>query len=214
MPQDQKNIPAIRCKPDGPLIVVGVENLSRQGGAAIASKEQMALCRCGASANKPFCDGSHLKTGFESAKQAERTPDAQQSYAGKTVTIRDNRGICAHAGICTETLPEVWRMQGGPWIDPDAAAAAEIADVIRRCPSGALALARNSAASKSDTSAGPAIMVAKDGPYHVTGIELSGEDWAKGANQTRYTLCRCGASKNKPFCDGSHWDAGFRDGGT
>ena len=57
--------------------------------------------------------------------------------------------------------------------------------------------------------------VTKDGPYAVEGavdIELNGGAWGQGASPDRFTLCRCGASKNKPFCDGSHWDAGFKDG--
>jgi CDGSH-type Zn-finger protein len=54
--------------------------------------------------------------------------------------------------------------------------------------------------------------VTKDGPYAVSGgIELAGVSFGDGASQEHYTLCRCGASKNKPFCDGSHWDAGFKD---
>lgn len=53
----------------------------------------------------------------------------------------------------------------------------------------------------------------KDGPYAVEGaVELVDGQWAQGASKARYTLCRCGASKNKPFCDGSHFEVGFRDG--
>ena len=61
----------------------------------------------------------------------------------------------------------------------------------------------------------PAIQATKDGPYKVTGgIKLSGQEWDDGASHEHYTLCRCGASKNKPFCDGTHWDIGFRDDGS
>jgi CDGSH-type Zn-finger protein len=56
------------------------------------------------------------------------------------------------------------------------------------------------------------VTVTDHGPYTVTGaVELAGAKFGEGASREHFTLCRCGASKNKPFCDGSHWDAGFRD---
>jgi CDGSH-type Zn-finger protein len=58
----------------------------------------------------------------------------------------------------------------------------------------------------------PAVEVTDNGPYAVTGgVELADAKWGEGASRERYTLCRCGMSRNKPFCDGSHWDAKFRD---
>jgi len=213
MPDDAKPAAQIRCVENGPLIVSGVGDLKAADGTANAAKPRMFLCRCGGSMNKPFCVGSHKNNGFESAKQEGRTADERKTFAGKAVTIHDNRGLCAHAGVCTDSLPDVWRMQGGPWIDPDAAEAGAIADVVRRCPSGALAYAlAERVQGDTETAGEPVIQVAKDGPYHVTGVELTGEEWGQGAARGRYTLCRCGASKNKPFCDGSHWDVGFMDG--
>ena len=62
-----------------------------------------------------------------------------------------------------------------------------------------------------DQNRAPAIQVTKDGPYRVTGsVELAEVDWGEGVSREPYTLCRCGASRNKPFCDGGHWDAGFK----
>ena len=65
-------------------------------------------------------------------------PDRLDDFAGKGITIHDNRAICSHAGACTNGLPHVWRMKSEPWIDPDGDGAEAIIDTIRQCPSGAL----------------------------------------------------------------------------
>jgi hypothetical protein len=80
---------------------------------------------------------------------------------------------------------------------------------VRRCPSGALSYGIDGAPPKAEEWK-PSVTVTKDGPYAVLGIELADVPFAQGVPRNRYTLCRCGASKNKPFCDGSHWDAGFK----
>ena len=105
-------------------------------------------------------------------------------------------------------------MHQSPWIDPDAADATAIIDTIRKCPSGALSYSV-AGVEQRDPNRTPAIQATKDGPYKVTGgTKLSGQEWGDGASHEHYTLCRCGASKNKPFCDGTHWDIGFRDDGS
>jgi len=99
--------PSITSTPDGPYLVKGLNNFTNQKGS-IETKETMALCRCGGSANKPFCDGTHAKIGFSSAKLEGRVEDKRENYKGKTITIYDNRGICAHAGRCTDGLASVF----------------------------------------------------------------------------------------------------------
>lgn len=212
MANDDENVsPVVQCKENGPYIIRGVHTLSDAHGGRIETKAVFALCRCGGSANKPFCDGTHSKIEFSSGRDAGGPGGRRESYAGKRIAIHDNRSICAHAGICTDTLKGVWRMNEEPWIDPDGADPAEIIETIRRCPSGALSYSLDGAQAAEPMSE-PAIRVEKDGPYRVTGgCALDGADWAEGALRTRFTLCRCGASKNKPFCDGSHRDAGFTD---
>ena len=206
------NRPTIECTENGPYIVKGCDRLTNAGGGAIATRRVMALCRCGGSANKPFCDGTHAKIGFSGERVADGSNDTRDTYVGKGVTIHDNRAICAHAGVCTDSLSSVWRMDQEPWIDADGAPVEEIIKVIRACPSGALGYSIDGEESARPASE-PAIRVSKDGPYHVTGdIELADAPWGEGAARDRYALCRCGASKNKPYCDGSHWDVGFRDG--
>ena len=204
-------MPQIECKQDGPYVVNGLDDLKNSRGEAIAAKPVMALCRCGGSANKPFCDGTHKNIGFSGERLADRVPDRRDSYVGKGITIHDNRGICSHAGACTDGLPEVWRTKKKPWIDPDSAEVQAIIETIKRCPSGALSYTVDNVEHR-DQARAPAIEVTKDGPYRVVGgIELKGVQWSQGASREHYTLCRCGGSKNKPFCDGSHWRIKFKD---
>jgi len=200
---------SIKPSPNGPYIVKNLQHCSDRNGP-IETEATMALCRCGGSASKPFCDGSHAKDGFSSEKSPQRTPDKREIYIGKQITIHDNRGICAHAGVCTDNLASVFRMGEEPWIDPDAATVDEIVAIVERCPSGALGYALGE--SERTVAAGAAsIRIVPGGPYVVTGeVELDAS-WGDGACRNQFTLCRCGASKNKPFCDGSHWDVDFDD---
>ena len=102
-------------------------------------------------------------------------------------------------------------MGAEPWIDPDGAEAGAIVDAVHRCPSGALTCTAGGADSPKP-SGEPAITVSRDGPYFVTGgIQLRNAAPDPGAPPERYALCRCGGSKNKPFCDGTHWHIGFAD---
>ncbi len=206
--------PTITCKDNGPYVVSGLDDLRDSNGKSIPTKPKVALCRCGGSSAKPFCDGTHAKIGFDDTKKPDRVPDRRETYTGKNIAIHDNRGLCSHAGFCTDSLSAVWRMHQNPWIDPDAADATAIIDTIRKCPSGALSYSV-AGVEQRDPNRTPAIQATKDGPYRVTGgVALDGQEWDDGASREHYTLCRCGASKNKPFCDGTHWDIGFRDDGS
>jgi len=200
----------ITCKPNGPYFVTAAA-LEGAGGEALAVGEGVALCRCGGSAKKPFCDGTHRRNGFQDKNLADPSKNTRTAYAGKSIAILDNRAICAHAGFCSDGLKEVFKEEGDPWIDPDGATAAQVIATIAKCPSGALSYAIDGKEVRDRP--GPAcITVTKDGPYAVSGgVELTGVSFGDGASTGHYTLCRCGASKNKPFCDGSHWDAGFKD---
>ena len=119
--------------------------------------------------------------------------------------------ICAHAGYCTDNLASVFRLKKEPWIDPDGAAVTEIIETIKRCPSGALSYTVDNVEHR-DQDREPMVTVTKNGPYAITGgIELLEQSLGEGASTEHYTLCRCGGSKNKPFCDGTHWSIGFED---
>jgi CDGSH-type Zn-finger protein len=210
-------MPKIACLPNGPYYLLNdlqpaaVPNLCRQDGSACLTVRGVALCRCGGSKNKPFCDGTHSTIGFSDRNTAERGRDRRVAYAGRGITILDNRSICSHAGHCTDQLKEVFRMNAEPWIDPDAAAVDEIIATIRKCPSGALSYALDGVEAQPPARQ-PMVTVTDDGPYAVTGgIELADVRFGEGASREHYTLCRCGGSANKPFCDGTHWHIGFKD---
>ena len=201
---------AITCAPDGPYLVSEAK-LARGDGTALPGATRIALCRCGGSANKPFCDGTHARNGFTDRNEAAAARDGREVYTGKRIAIFDNRSICAHAGACTDGLSSVFRMDAEPWIDPGGAAIEDIIATIRKCPSGALSYALDGVAPAPDRRE-PSVTVTKDGPYAVRGaVALVATRFGEGASTEHYTLCRCGASKNKPFCDGSHWHVGFKD---
>src|SRR5256712_10754421 len=188
-----------------------VPNLRRANGGPGATVRGVALCRCGGSRNKPFCDGTHSLIGFKDQRSAKATPNRRENYAGKRITIHDNRGICSHAGFCTDRLKSVFQMRAEPWIDADGASAEEIIETIRKCPSGALSYSVENVEHR-DQEREPAVTVTNDGPYAITGgIELLRVTLGEGASKEHYTLCRCGASKNKPVCDRSHWQGRVRD---
>ncbi len=203
--------PAIALEDDGPLKVTGVKTLTNSRGEPVKVRETMYLCRCGASKNKPFCDGTHKAIGFTGARSDDHLPDKLDRYEGRSITVLDNRSVCSHAGFCTSGLPKVWRSSTEPWIDPDAATADEIIGIVRKCPSGALAYAVDGKV-ETDFFGDAEIHISRDGPYFVRGhIALQDVAKGEGASNEHYALCRCGQSRNKPFCDGSHWYAAFRD---
>lgn len=203
--------PAIECKPNGPYLVRNLEDLRNARGERIPTEPAFALCRCGGSAKKPFCDGTHRNNGFSDAKLADGGADKRESYAAKRITIHDNRAICSHAGHCSDGLAAVFKYKSEPWIDPAGGTVEAIVETIRRCPSGALSYTLDGVDGPDDKR-GPSITVTKDGPYAVVGdVQLPGQAWGQGASKQRFTLCRCGASRNKPFCDGMHWSIEFKD---
>ena len=205
--------PTIACLPNGPysLSDAGGAQVTRSSGETFATTGKASLCRCGGSMNKPFCDGTHRKNGFTDANLADPKKNRREAYVGKRITIFDNRAICAHAGHCTDGLAAVFRHRDTPWIEPDAAAVEEIVSVIKKCPSGALSYAIEGIEAALPQRP-PMVTVTDHGPYEVAGgIELEGIEFGDGASRQHYTLCRCGASKNKPFCDGTHWEVSFRD---
>ena len=204
------NSVTIKAAPDGPYIVRNLQNFSNRKGA-IECREAMGLCRCGQSANKPYCDGSHKNVGFSSENKLDPARDRRDTYKGKKITVYDNRSICAHAGICTDGLPAVFHNREGSFVDPDGASVAEIIDIVNQCPSGALSYIIDDE-SETRLIDVASINISPNGPYVLKGkVVLLDMSKGEGASESHCSLCRCGASKNKPFCDGSHWDINFTD---
>ena len=225
--EDQLKKPKILPLSNGPYYLINdmepkvVENLQNSKGESLSTIRGVSLCRCGASKNKPFCDGTHGTIGFSSENKEDvndnlhTVKDKRKSYVGKRITIHDNRRICSHAAECVNNLPSVFKLNARPWISPDAAETEEeIINAIKKCPSGALSYSVDGIEYRDQNERKPVITVSKGGPYLVTGgIELIGDniEWAEGSSKEHYTLCRCGASNNKPFCDGMHRVINFKD---
>ena len=148
-PPPNKQRPCIRLSRDGPYLVT-VDDLTNSKGERLEGRHGIALCRCGASNKKPYCDGSHIRIGFSDARRPDHTLDG---------TV-DDRGAA----------------RPGP----------------------------------GDANA-PSIRIARNGPYEVQGFDLDTEAWSEGASREHFSLCRCGGSKNKPFCDGTHRSIDFQD---
>jgi CDGSH-type Zn-finger protein/truncated hemoglobin YjbI len=211
----------IQVSPDGPYLVTNAENVRSWLGDELPTRPQMALCRCGESQRKPFCDGTHARIGFTGAKDPKRVPDRRDTYSGQQVTIFDNRGICQHSGFCTDRLSSVFHADADPFVTPSGGRLDDIIRAVRNCPSGALSYAIDDMEARATVDhhsrREPTIEVSNDGPYRVTGgIPLTDENGAdepraEGSSREHYALCRCGHSQNKPFCSGMHWYVGFKD---
>ncbi len=213
--------PSITVARNGPYLVTNVTAVRTPLGQELPVAPQVALCRCGASATKPFCDGTHATSGFTDDKDPDRVPDQRDTYPGQQVTIFDNRGICQHSGLCSDRLPTAFRTSSEPFVAPSGGRLDELVRAVRDCPSGALSLAfdRHEARDLVDwhETRERVIEVTQDGPYRVTGgialTDAAGADVPRAAGSSRehYALCRCGHSQNKPFCSGMHWYVEFRD---
>jgi CDGSH-type Zn-finger protein len=201
----------IRPEMDGPYIVRNLRKLTNSKGKSLDVRPILALCRCGGSHFKPYCDGTHAQINFCSIKKPDRTADRLDTYETEDITVLDNRGTCAHFGNCTDHLPQVFHASGEPFVTPKGGAPDRIEAIVKECPSGALGFIKDGARYQGEEREAE-IVVAHNQSYWVRGgIELEGEPRNQGASLEHYALCRCGHSKNKPFCDGSHYYAGFND---
>lgn len=221
--------PKILPLPNGPYYLINdmepkvVENLKNFKGESLSTTVGIALCRCGKSNRKPFCDGTHSIIGFSSQNVNLNENDTnkltiknkRRDYVGKEITIHDNRKICSHAKECVNNLPSVFKLGSKPWIDSDGTKMQDIINTVRKCPSGALSYSIDGIEYRDPKEQrDPILTVLKNGPYYITGgIDLIGEniEFGEGASKEHYTLCRCGASENKPFCDGTHITINFKD---
>jgi CDGSH-type Zn-finger protein len=198
---------------NGPYYVSGGVPVRDSAGQPLEAEDEYWLCRCGGSSSKPFCDGTHNRNSFDGTEVADRGPVAarRQAYPGEGVTIYDDRSICAHIGNCTDNLATVFKLGTEPWVEPAGESAAKIAEVVATCPSGALSYALGDPADPVEAERPTSVTASKNGPYFVTGsVRLQSPDGRPYEQRTRFTLCRCGGSKNKPFCDGTHWHIGFK----
>ncbi|MEN6609362.1 MAG: CDGSH iron-sulfur domain-containing protein [Methanoregulaceae archaeon] len=172
-------------------------------------RQQYALCRCGHSKNKPFCDGTHARIHFDGTETGDREPyrEGAKEIRGPTLTLTDNEHLCVHARFCMRA--------GGIWNlvrQSDNSEAREIAiEEASNCPSGRLGVYDNATGEAVEPDLEKSIVVieyparGEHGPLWVRGgIPLVSADGRPYEVRNRVTLCRCGKTENQPFCDGSH----------
>jgi uncharacterized Fe-S cluster protein YjdI/CDGSH-type Zn-finger protein len=135
-------------------------------------------------------------------------------YRGDDIEVSFDLDICIHVGECLRGEPNVFELRRRPWVLPDAGEADVVASVIQRCPSGALQYRRHDGKPEESHPGSAMVTPMRDGPLLVVGeIQVTRED---GTVETlpRASLCRCGQSKVKPFCDNSHLTSGFKAPGV
>jgi CDGSH-type Zn-finger protein len=215
---------------DGPYVASGHLPLSKRTigtnaagesvewveGQAYPPQAQYALCRCGQSANKPFCDGSHTKAGFDGTETASRAPYRNQAKVirGPTLSLTDAESLCAFARFC-DPHGQVWNLVNQT---DDASAVRHFVKEAGDCPSGRLVAWDNTSGQAIEPKYEPSIALIEDpvqgcsGPVWLRGgVQVIGSDGYRYEVRNRITLCRCGASQNKPFCDGTHASMKFND---
>jgi CDGSH-type Zn-finger protein len=187
----------ITVLPDGPVKIAGVTRLS-YCGEPLKTEGDVYLCRCGKSGNAPFCDGSHAQ-GFDGSA----TPPVGKEvkvWEGKTLRTFFNPVACMHVFNC-KPLKELREAE----LQGDATAAARIMEVIGTCPSGALTFETKTdqpipAAPTFDAQ----VAIEAGGEIRIQCAHTINAEPPERQMPGRATLCRCGLSKNKPWCDGRH----------
>jgi CDGSH-type Zn-finger protein len=215
---------------DGPYMVTGGPPLSRQtivtdaeGGSerweeseTFAVRQTYALCRCGHSSTKPFCDGTHGTVGFDGTETASREPYLKQAklIEGPVLSLSDAEGLCAFGRFC-DPHGSVWNEVAHT---DEPTTRARFLRQVQRCPAGRLVAWDDATGQPLEPELPVSIGLIEDPPENCSGpIWLRGGIPVVSAHgfayevRNRVTLCRCGASKNKPFCDGAHASIGFRD---
>ncbi|MFD1882832.1 CDGSH iron-sulfur domain-containing protein [Paracoccus pacificus] len=192
------------------------QSWSYQEGQAFALKDGDMLCRCGHSKNKPYCDGSHLKAGVDLTETASFAPllEGATEIDGPTISLTDNETYCAFARFC-DNGQRFWNEVQMPGEAHVKLAIYE----AHHCPSGRLMVWDNATRKPIETAEPASLSLIEDPGEGVSGpLSLRGGIRVQSASgesyeiRNRQTLCRCGASSNKPFCDGSHASVKFEDG--
>lgn len=134
-----------------------------------------------------------------------------KEYSNGEVTIVWKPEACIHSAICVKGLGDVFKPNEKPWIKIDAAATEAIVKQVKACPSGALSYYMNNEEDKEASSMETKVEVLEDGPLLVYGtLKVTRKDGSEETKNRTTAFCRCGASQNKPYCDGAHVDHGFK----
>ena len=226
---DIRQPPSIRIRKNGPYIVSGnielIELIIRSTdndykmipGRIFPVGEDYVLCRCGQSKNMPFCDGSHERCQFDGTETASRKPYIQRAkiLKGPNLILSDLEVYCSFSRFCHTVDGTAWDLTE----NSDNPIARESAiKAAAECPSGRLVAYDKATQKPIEITFKPSIAVLQDpqrgvsGPLWVRGgIPIESADGEVYEIRNRVTLCRCGQSQNKPYCDASHVSTRFRD---
>lgn len=186
-------------------------------GRTLPHEEVYALCRCGHSQNMPFCDGSHSKVHFDGTETASKEPYLSRAIVieGPDLVLTDEKELCAFARTCHKAHGDCWDLAEQ---SDDPVCRKEAGQAACDCPSGRLVAWDKKTKEAIEPDCEPSIAILQDpsrkcsGPIWVRGgIPIESSDGSVYEVRNRVTLCRCGQSKNKPFCDATHVTAGFQD---
>lgn len=183
------------------------EPLTWKTDPPIETGQTYLLCRCGKSDNKPFCDGSHTFNGFSGTERApaDRPDDKISRHEGTDMVVVRDGELCEHAGFCGNRMTDWFKMLAET---DDSIVRGQLMAMLEKCPSGALSYEIDG--EQIEPSLPMEIAPVDNGPLFVSGgIPIVMTDGEQMAIRNRVTLCRCGASKNKPLCDGTHAEIGF-----
>jgi CDGSH-type Zn-finger protein len=193
------------------------DSLTWDPGRSFPTGDTYALCRCGQSSTKPFCDGTHARIGFDGTETASRDSFADEAEVmnGPSMVLYDDEPLCAFARYC-DRAGTIWKLIHQT---DDGDVRTIVKQEASSCPSGRLVVRDVESGEIVEPKLEPSIALIEDpakdcsGPIWLRGgIPVTSADGFEYEKRNRVTLCRCGASRNKPFCDGNHADVAFRDG--
>jgi CDGSH-type Zn-finger protein len=202
------------------LIVYGPDDIPAcwETGKRYPLQDSYSLCRCGSSDDKPYCDGKHADTGFKDEDQApdEAFFEIADVIEGPGINLFDVPPLCALAGFCHRG-GNIWKLAA---TGSDQQSIGVVIDDACDCPAGRLVAADRSSREPIERELEPSISVVempvknRSGPlWFKGGIPIESIDGWTYEVRNRVTLCRCGESKNMPFCDASHTSIDFNSGG-
>lgn len=138
--------------------------------------------------------------------------ELKKEYSNGELTIVWKPKMCIHAAECVKELPNVYKPKEKPWITIENASTQELKDQIAKCPSGALSYYMNGEEDEEAVALKTKVEVMENGPLLVYGtLEVKDKEGNTSQRNKTTAFCRCGASANKPYCDGSHVKVDFRD---
>jgi CDGSH-type Zn-finger protein len=198
--------------------IVSPENnsLTWETGDVLETEDTYALCRCGHSGAKPFCDGTHAVIGFDGTETADVRPyrDVQHVHDGVGISAQRVGELCVHAAFCiarTRPIAEMLADTG------DSDVRSDVMGRIEHCPSGSYSYALQRGGDPIEPDLPQAVSVLEEEGGLASSLWVTGKvpvlrsDDRPLEPRNRVTLCRCGQSGNKPLCDGTHRKIGFRE---